>query len=656
VSSLTRAMARLAASVAMVAVAAPAWWSVGPRDADAAGIGLKLISAPLVVAPDQVTEVDLDLRGVSGPPNEVDVSVRPLPSDPVRFETDLARADLRPSDTIRLGSRALTLSGSVLTLHVPTQARGNRRDRLALPEAGPYALTVSIPGTSAAVTLPIIRSSDSHLPRIPVAVVVGVDAPLSIQPDASISVAPAARAAIAALSRFLAAVSVPVSVWVRPELLSSLATSGMADDATLVVDLVQALGSQRLLAVPYVHLDPSVAAASGLVADFTTQLRRGEDALHSALQRLSDRRVWVATDPLSPAGAALVRNLGADVIVTTAGVARDPAGTAAAGAVPVVAADGRVARLYHSSADPVLSAQILGSELVLTHRGVDDPGVVLNPDLGSLDPASATALMRLISTSSVLTGVDIEQLGPGTALSVPAQAGAVDGLGPAMARRSALALRAAAASALLPASDPRIPAWGEVLTALLDSRLAAPVRAEYEQQLAASVSAVVNNVVLRTPGTVNLGDRNSNIPVTIRNDNDVAVTVEVRLSSAKLRFPQTSSPVTVAPHQSVFMRIPVVARTNGLFPVTAQLLTPAGTQVVGRTVTLSVRVGRLTGLGIVLTFALGLALVTWWVQHLRRRWRQRLATEDAALDPTVELSTGLPPASEGDANRYGAPS
>jgi hypothetical protein len=126
---------------------------------------------------------------------------------------------------------------------------------------------------------------------------------------------------------------------------------------------------------------------------------------------------------------------------------------------------------------------------------------------------------------------------------------------------------------------------------------------------------------------VNLGDRNASIPLTIQNTNDVPVTVTVRLVSGKLRVPATNEEVTIEPGATEFIRIEVRALSSGRFPVTAQLLAPGTKTVVSKSSVLNVRVGRLTGLGIVVTFAAGLVLLSWWVQHFRRRLRKEETAE-----------------------------
>ena len=74
--------------------------------------------------------------------------------------------------------------------------------------------------------------------------------------------------------------------------------------------------------------------------------------------------------------------------------------------------------------------------------------------------------------------------------------------------------------------------------------------------------------------------------------------------------------------------IPVEARSNGVFPVLVEILTPAGNPVT-QPVELTARVSTLTGLGRVFTFGAVLVLATWWFTYFRRRRAQRRADDIA---------------------------
>jgi hypothetical protein len=71
--------------------------------------------------------------------------------------------------------------------------------------------------------------------------------------------------------------------------------------------------------------------------------------------------------------------------------------------------------------------------------------------------------------------------------------------------------------------------------------------------------------------------------------------------------------------------VPVEARSNGRFPVTIEVVTPAGAVPLGEPVTLSAGVNALRGLGPLLTGALLLVVLSWWIRHVGRARRRRFA-------------------------------
>ncbi len=85
--------------------------------------------------------------------------------------------------------------------------------------------------------------------------------------------------------------------------------------------------------------------------------------------------------------------------------------------------------------------------------------------------------------------------------------------------------------------------------------------------------------------------------------------------------------------------IPVEARSNGVFPVVVEILTPAGNAIT-EPVELTARVSTLTGLGRVFTVGAILVLATWWFSYFRRRRAQRRAEG-------IALATGRHPAVAG---------
>ncbi len=602
--------------------------TVGGASSGAAGAGWRLVAAPLSVPADGDLVIDVEVP--SPFPTAVEVSVERVGDTVPAAELSgiLARRGTTPLDTVTLVGEQIGVVEGALRVVVGTESVTDVESRLRLESSGLYVVRLET-NAGATVAFPLLRRprNDQQGP-MPVTVVLDLDSPISLQPDGSRRVPDETRERVRRLSEFLGRSEAPVSVSIRPELLVSLAAAD-EEGRALVAELAEDFGRQRLLSGPYLHVDPSAAANAGLSADFTAQLRLGEDALTETLQRLPDRRLWVATDPLSPSGAALVRNLGAVVVLQAAGAIADRVGAAAPGVAsqPVLVPTDISEALSGDSADPVLAAHLIAMDLYRSRASDPRPAIVLVPDLDTADPDTLDALMRVLARGDLLQGVDVEQAGIGSATAISPGDGTVADLGGIREQRTRLARVIEATSAIIPVDDPRRRSWPVRADVLLDTRLTAEERSAYYDAVRSEMLTVQTNIVLQVPKAVNLGDRKTNIPITIENNNDFPVSVAVRLSSAKLSFPPISDVITIEPGATQFVDIPVSARSNGRFPVTAQLIAPGSTNVVGRTAVMNVRVGRLTGLGIVVTFALGLVLLTWWVQHLRRRWRRAETAE-----------------------------
>jgi len=67
--------------------------------------------------------------------------------------------------------------------------------------------------------------------------------------------------------------------------------------------------------------------------------------------------------------------------------------------------------------------------------------------------------------------------------------------------------------------------------------------------------------------------------------------------------------------------VEIVARSNGVSPMSVLIRTPFGGQITDPVV-LTARVNNLTGLGRVVTVGLLIVLATWWLTYFKRRRRQ----------------------------------
>ena len=111
------------------------------------------------------------------------------------------------------------------------------------------------------------------------------------------------------------------------------------------------------------------------------------------------------------------------------------------------------------------------------------------------------------------------------------------------------------------------------------------------------------------------------IPLRITNTSATPLTVRgpSRVRQADVPQPTTSSSIC-HPTRRRAVQVDIVARSNGVSPMTVVLRTPFGGQLT-EPVVLTARVNNLTGLGRVVTVGLLLVLATWWLTYFKRRRR-----------------------------------
>ena len=124
------------------------------------------------------------------------------------------------------------------------------------------------------------------------------------------------------------------------------------------------------------------------------------------------------------------------------------------------------------------------------------------------------------------------------------------------------------------------------------------------------------------PFSFTVGGRQAAIPLRITNTSATPLTVEIHLQSDKLTFPSNDLVVDLAPNATTEVPVDIVARSNGVSPMSVLIRTPFGGQL-GEPVVLTARVNNLTGLGRVVTVGLLIVLATWWLTYFKRRRRQR---------------------------------
>jgi len=404
-------------------------------------------------------------------------------------------------------------------------------------------------------------------------------------------------------------------------------------------------------------------------------LRRGEDALRSAIPNQDVRReTFLAQFGLSRNAATLVRDLGfRGVVLTPASQAATAEGASfltdpsrlvrlafGSGTIDAALADPALATTMSGSslpgADAYLAAQHLFAELKalrteVVARGESTSGrtVVLTTLDGSPpSPEFLTSLFTTMSTEpdivlvtldDAMTSTDVNSADDGPIvleLNNNTPSATTDWTD----TESNLRARIDSFAAVLPTGDVRIDMWRGLLEVIPEYSMSDDRRSEYIEAVRVAMNEIAQSISLPSSTTFTLGGRDSSIRVTLRNDSDADLTVQIRLTSSKLRFPVRNDPVVLPAGTTTAVEVSVEARSNGRFPVVMQLFTPDGSEALGPAVTFTARVNALAGLGQLVTGIALLLLISWWVHHLRSERRRRSAAVDdtATRHPSIDRS------------------
>lgn len=621
---------------------------------------------------DAIFQISLFVEGEStlgsaAPTDIVVTSYEPVESrSAVREATSGALPDLVDSLVIPVESTNRSSSGLV-ELSIPIELDSRSQSRLQLPDDGLIPITIGLQVdrtiTNQLVTFVERLPDGATVPDavVPInASVVGViDGSLTLAPDSTTIIGDIDRALLGnAAAAAEASPGTPISIAFRPELVEGLSRSD-ADDLALL-DRIRAATSLSHLSSTYVDLDVTAATAGGLAEVFTEQVRLGEDALRSAFPGTSIQRgSWLQASILSASGAQKLRDLGFTTVLMSA-VAQERSGLGAllfadptrlaemrlpSGAtIQAALVDVHIANqlTLASAGDPTdayLTSQQVLAELKMIRREIVDRGEglenrtvflsTIDGDLPSvdvllalIDTLSASGLVEFVDADSAIGDTSLGLL-DGRPFTVDLQDVSDDSLLDLGAIMADLTNRIDAFASMLPDGDERPGMWRRLLDVIPDASLSSDGRQVYADVVVAETANLARSIVPPENTTFTLGGRDSNVRVTLRNDSNTDLAVRVRLTSAKLEFPDGDTLRVLPAGATTSVEIPVRAKSNGRFPVVLQLLTPEGDLAIAPPTTFTARVNALAGLGQLFTGVLLLLLATWWVHHLRGRRRTR---------------------------------
>lgn len=667
-------MLGLTAGAALLALAVP----TAPMVVSAAAPEFELLSQTFNVAADGTIVMTVRLpAGVTPPTGDFRVLVTAL--RPVEQRDDVAAAiagDLPGEiDTVELLPLALPRpAADQLQITVPIEVTTRTKPALQMSRPAVYPVFVQLEqdGEPTAELLTFVHRVPSDIEEaddpIPVAMAVATTEPVTMDDDARVVVDRDALRELEELTALLEASAIPIAVRVDASLLTAVA-DGSTAGAELVERFNAAMERHDLLSSPILPLDVSQAAAAGQTNLFTQWLRDGEDALAQLVTAPAQRTIALFDTPLSQAGGAVLRNLGArmmvvpgdvyDLLPDSLGGFTDTTQLVQLQVAPDVTVDAavvdRVATddLARPTDTPLLTSIEMVADLLGVRQQVEDFGgdprrhgiTLATPDFAMPDLERFTAFTTLLADTPGLRPTTLDDLSVRTdqllgpegpvVVNLPA---AVDGdLQPRFDLANALGLEAVSTASMLPAGDERLAEWNRLIgvlptTALTDEQadgIAQSLRAEF-QELKDSV------VVPDAEGfSFNLTGRTGTVPVTLRNDADIPLRVRVRLTSSKLLFPDGDQTVVLAPNSFTEVKVNIEARSNGDQGVTLEVFTPLGDVRLAPPVPLTASISALAGIGNLLTGAALLMLLTWWVRHIRRNHRARKAAEAAHRHPAT---------------------
>jgi hypothetical protein len=506
---------------------------------------------------------------------------------------------------------------------------------------------------------------------MPVALAVTTTTPVALDDAGRVAVDDTNLRELTGLADLLESSAVPIGVRVPPSLLAALPDLG-ADGTALAERLSQAMQRNDLLSSPIMPLDASQAAAVDQQALYTQWLRDGEDSLSTSMASPTQRTIVLIDTPLSQAGGAMLRDLGArlllmqgeqfDGLPNTIGGFADTTQLVQIQVTPGVTIDtaivDRIASrtLERVTTTPELSAIYTVTDLLAARQQVEDLGgdprrhsiTLATPDFSLPSATGFSAFTTLLADTPGLTPTTLDDLsvrtdqllGPEGPIIVDLPA-TVDGdISGRINLRNELGLRGASTGSMLPDDDARVTEWARLIDVLPSSALTDEQADAIAVDLRAQYDGILSSVVAPEGFSFNLTGTSGTVPVTLRNNADIPLTVRVRLTSSKL-VPTEDQTVELPPQSFHEVKITIEARSRGDLPVTLEVLTPLGDVRVTEPVPLTASVNALSGVGNLVTGAGLLVLLTWWVRHIRKNRRQRRAAEASLRHPATQNGVGL---------------
>jgi hypothetical protein len=520
----------------------------------------------------------------------------------------------------------------------------------------PVRVEVMIDDVSRAALVTFVNRYDPsrEVRPMPINVVVALDSPITLQPDGSRLIDQPTRTKIEKLIKLLTLDSSRMTVQISPELIDGLSRSSNPDDQSLLVQLVAALGSAPIVPGPYVQFDPSAASANKQADQFNSVIEKGITTWQQVLPSTRTvSSIWFARKPLDENGLDLLVKAGVRSVVML------PTSSAALGEFDNAARPYRlesndvdlslhlvdknyVDQLSTPTKNAFSSATYLAAQILAQRRQIEAEGGT--PALRRVVLASRDGSVvneDLIHETMLILSRVPQQVALRTMTNLPAPR--LDAYKPSLSKVNiASFVERATKIADLRKDTEKLRStispeatiwqdWNERLLVMSSDSMTDAKRDEFISATRDQLKKIRQSVTLQEGTTFTLGSRESTLRLDLQNSSDFAMTVQVQVVSSKLRFKNEIATIQIPANGSNELVVDVVALSNGLFPVEVKIFTADGLSQLGKKIEVSARVNALAGLGQVVTGVGLLLLATWWVAHIRRKYRKKISKNHPVL-------------------------
>jgi hypothetical protein len=443
-------------------------------------------------------------------------------------------------------------------------------------------------------------------------------------------------------------------------------------------------GGDQLLPTTYVATSVAALSVEGLSSEIDRQFAAANSSLSADLHHVPGSATWVINGPLDPTTLSILRARGATkVIVPSADLRALPKGdenftvaapaelSSTSGPVSVDAADAELSSHFtnSSTSEQILDANQLLAELAMIQLETPSRarGVSVIPPVGwqanapfldtLLGGLTDNPLLQPVTADQLFAGVPTASAGLARTLAAVPGAAALAGTDNVEAALSV----AAGYGAVLPQATAAVAELSRRILIAESTEITASERADILSAVMAVAAPLKKSIRLPGNTSITLTARKGNLPLTLFDDPSVGAHVQLRLTSDKLTFEPFTPPggqcsqTTVSSETCLMtlsnsitpIKVPVEARTSGVFTLDVALLSPDGSLTFDTNVD-TVRSTAVSGVGVVIIVLAFVGLAYWWIRNIRhgRRARQLVTVSDGDGEESGKDPLGEEPVPE----------